>query len=248
MGFEMAGQRKMVRGEYEVGETQLVRRLLGRVVAFVDIGANVGYYTLIARQLGHPVLAVEPGTANLRYLLANLAHNGFDEVEVVAAGLAERRGFTQLWGVGDGASTDRNWKGRASPHSERVPLTTLDHLLVGRFEQASLLIKIDIEGAEYGALMGARETLRRSQAPVWLVEIYLDRRRAGLRNPDFLRTFELFWENGYRAAEGLIGGAEVTRAAIESWVIGSGRPTTANYLFWKSDLGISDIVNPRSPA
>lgn len=238
----MAGHSKMARGDYEIPETDLLRRLLGRVDAFVDVGANVGYYTLLARHLNRPVLAVEPSTANLRFLLANLARNGFDDVEVFACGLGERTGLIELWGVADGASTDRNWKGAASPFSEVVPQTTLDRLLAGQFEGASLLVKIDVEGAEYPALVGARETVARAAPPIFFVETHLTRPRVEETNPDFRRVFELFFDNSYRAAEARAGGKEITPEILDSWLEGSARPAATNYLFWKGDRAIADLV------
>ncbi len=57
--------RLMRTGRFEVEETALVARLLDQVDLFVDIGANIGYYTCLALKKGKPVIAFEPQQQNL---------------------------------------------------------------------------------------------------------------------------------------------------------------------------------------
>lgn len=67
---------------YEPEVTEFIMQSLSLCDVFVDVGANVGYYTCMACQLGKHVVAIEPFELNCRYLLYNLQHNGWNNVEV----------------------------------------------------------------------------------------------------------------------------------------------------------------------
>jgi len=229
-GFSLAGNRQMQVGLFEPQETKLVSDLLASVDVFVDIGANVGYYTCLARNLGCSVLAVEPGPGTLRYLYSNLLANGFEDVEVAPVGLGSTIGLRRLFGSGGGASTTKNWKSNRRVPTCVIPTTTLDRLLSHRYIEQRLFIKIDVEGAEFDVLDAGHDTLRRVPPPVWLVEIYLDRGRSG-RNPRFRDTFELFWSAGYGAVHADRDREPVTEALVDAWIAGGETPATANFLF-----------------
>ncbi|MCP4201139.1 MAG: FkbM family methyltransferase [bacterium] len=232
-GFEISGNREVASDAFEAEEVELLASLMETVDVFVDIGANVGYYTLLARTRGVEVVAVEPNSANLRYLGANLKRNGFTDVEVCSLGLAHEAGEAEFWGVGGGVSTTRDWKGVDSPYVETVSTSTLDLLLGDRFADRRLLVKIDVEGAELGVLEGARETLQRAAPSVWMVETYLDRPRSAAGNPHFLETFELFWKHGFSAHEARPARRSLDRTEVTGWLSGSGTPPSANFLFTK---------------
>jgi FkbM family methyltransferase len=246
-GFKLMGDEIMQAGHYEPTETALMKTLLGQVDSFIDVGAHIGYYTCLARHLGGRVIAVEPCPTNLRYLHANLIANGFEGVEVVPRVLATLTGVTELYGFGGGASIIRGWKSGYPLPSRSVPTTTLDALLSNRLEGDSLLIKIDVEGAEYAVLEGARETLARRPPPIWFVEIYPHRDHAGERNPDFRRTFELFWEHGYEASTARAAARPIESADLDSWETEDHRgPETPNFIFRKEvEIAIPIRTKPR---
>lgn len=231
-GFLLAGNVEMQRGEFEPIETRVIARLLDKVEAFVDIGANVGYYTCLAAHRGHSVVAVEPSRVNLRYLEANLRANGFENVEILRRGLAASDGSAELFGSGGGASMIRGWKPGVTQPSETIPLTTLDRVLESRFEDQRILVKVDIEGAEHAALTGAVATLERLLAPIWFVEIYRET-SFGRRNTAFEATFDLFFDRGYAASAVLEPLVPLARADVAKWRDGREQPLTANFLFTK---------------
>lgn len=232
-GYLFAGRADMQSGIFECEEVKVIRQYLDKADVLIDVGANVGYYCCVACAKGRKVVAVEPVPENLRYLCANLRVNGWaDEVEVFPVGLAAAPGLADLYGAGTGASLVRGWAGTSPRFAQTIALSTLDILLGERFAGKKLVIKVDVEGAEYAALRGASRTLQMSPRPVWLVEITLSEHRQGSTNPYFLNTFELFWQYGYEARTADGSNRQLSRSDIlalnESGHVGA---EIGNYLF-----------------
>jgi FkbM family methyltransferase len=200
LGFRFAGPSTMQDGAFEPQELAFLQERLPDADVFVDIGANAGYFSCIARQHGKRVVAIEPGQQNLDLLFRNIRANGWDDVEVFPVGLAEQPGLGTLYGDGTGASFVARWAGVSEAWQRTIPLTTLDVLLAGRFRGQRLLIKVDVEGAEHAALAGANETLARRPAPVWLVEVCFSENFPKGINPHFRAVFERYWAAGYSAS------------------------------------------------
>jgi FkbM family methyltransferase len=188
----------MKSGTFEQDETQFLESSLATAETFVDVGANTGYFSCIARKLGKRVIAFEPLPENLDYLLLNLSLNGFGDVEVFPLGLAESPGIAHLFGGSTGASLVEGWAGVAGNYRSTIATNTLDNLLRHR-DGDRMVIKMDVEGGEYRVLQGALSTLSRVPQPRWLVEICLTEHHPDGVNPHFEDTFRLFWEHGYRA-------------------------------------------------
>ena len=92
----------------------MLQELLPQHDRFVDIGANIGFYSCLARQMGKPVVAVEPLATNVALLLGNLCANGWQDTEIVVAGLSDKAGIA---GDISGAIQPR----RLYPDGPRVP-------------------------------------------------------------------------------------------------------------------------------
>ena len=233
-GFRMAANAQMRAGTFEAEEVALVRGLLADCTTLIDVGANIGLYTCLARSMGRGALAVEPSPANVRRLRANLAANGWSDTEVVAKGLSQSPGRAELYGSDTGASLVPGWAS-LSPRTwvrRTIELTTLDALLEGRFAGERLLIKADIEGAEYAMLRGASRTLERSPAPMWMVEICLTENFPQGANPDYVATFDELFSRGYRARTANAAAREVTRAEVIRWAqAGRAESGSHNYVF-----------------
>ena len=216
-GFRLLGDGSMHDGTFEPEERRLVGRLLSEADVFVDVGANVGYYTCMARAAGKEVVAVEPLESNLRLLFRGLQANGWDDIEVWPVGVTDRAGLRALYGGGTGASLVPGWAGSSPAWKETIAVTTLDTLFAHRFCDRRMLIKMDVEGAEFAALAGAQSLLARAPKPVWMVEISLGQPHPET-NVHFRDTFDLFRTLGYRARGANGAGREVTTADIEGWV------------------------------
>ena len=158
-GFKLAGNKEMQDGSFEQDEVELVMELLNDTEVFVDIGANIGLYSCLARSLGKKVIAIEPLKENLDYLYANFEANGWSDIEIFPIGLSAKPGIATLWGGGTGASLIKNWAGASSLMWRKVSVNTLDRILSNQFEKKRLLVKLDVEGAELEILRGASLTL-----------------------------------------------------------------------------------------
>jgi FkbM family methyltransferase len=231
-GFDLMAMEAMQDGTFEPEETKVLSDNLQRADVFIDIGANVGYFSCIARNKGVKTVAVEPLPENLKILYANLKINGWDDVEIFPVGLAERPGIAEMYGGGTGASLLSGWAGASDLWKRTISLTTLDTIIGKRFIGKRLLIKMDVEGAEYGVLKGAQSTIKTDPKPTWLMEVCLTENQPQGLNPDFLNIFELFWDNGYQANS--VGEASriVTPDDVQRWLNNRTRDFGyVNYLF-----------------
>jgi FkbM family methyltransferase len=137
----------------------------------IDVGANIGFMTVLASVIVGPtghVVAFEPGADNLERLRANLAHNHCKNVTVIEKAVTNQvdeveffinsddSGGNALW---DPSQFPGNMKSLANPKPVRLAGTTLD----AEWERLRLpspkMIKIDTEGAEQRVLEGARGLL-----------------------------------------------------------------------------------------
>lgn len=148
---------------YEPHVTKLFRQFLKPGMGVLDIGASLGYFSLLAAQIvgrnGY-VLAVEPNKQNVKLLEASRRFNKFDQVHIVQAAASSQPGIMALHVFQSNATTS-NLAGdlNALLESETVPCIPIDALVPN--DRQIDLIKIDIEGAEYEALQGCKKILDR---------------------------------------------------------------------------------------
>jgi FkbM family methyltransferase len=161
-------------GHHDV-DLDFVRRLLAPGDVFVDGGANVGLFTLVAAaQVGRTgnVLAFEPGRAVRLRLLENIVLNGLSQVEVLPLALSSQPGQAsfRVFDIGGAGLNHLGPTDGEAGEVETVALTTLDAALIPDDRRRLALIKLDLEGAEHAALLGAAEVLRECR-PDLLLEI-----------------------------------------------------------------------------
>jgi len=242
LGFHLVtrnhpANRAMLQGGFEPDETALLLQHLPQIDVFVDVGANVGYYTLLALKHGKHAIAIEPQSRNLQCLYAGLAANHWENrVEVFPVGLGPQAGISTLYGAsGPSASIVPDWARYGSSYKQTIPVLTLDTVLADRFVDREVFVKIDVEGYEYQVLLGASKTAGRMPRMTWLVEICFDEYHPSGRNPHFKETFEWFWKHGYQARTANSSGAPVRPQDVERWCrTGQCDSGTINYLFSKA--------------
>jgi FkbM family methyltransferase len=153
----------LVYGTWEPFETQVFLSLLEKGMRVVDIGANIGYYALLAaRAVGHGgrVYAFEPTPRTYELLCQNVQANGFNNVVTVQKAVANRSGTARLY-------LDRNNAvNTLSSSLERrgsleVEVVTLEQYFAHSTVPIDVL-KMDIEGSEPLALEGMADVLNRT--------------------------------------------------------------------------------------
>jgi len=145
---------------------------------FYDVGANVGFFSLLAARLAGPegkVISFEPLPDNLVRLRENIERNEFHNVQILPLALgganeerifqvSERPTWGKLKGVGS-ESPDKYMS------DIKVLVRRLDDLLSESTIQPPDFVKIDVEGAEVEVVEGARETLLR-HGPMLMIELH----------------------------------------------------------------------------
>ena len=235
LGFQLVGGHEMQSGTFEPDETRFLETALAVADTFVDIGANIGYFSCLARARGKRVVAFEPLAENLQYLLRNLSLNGFDDVEVFPLGLAERPSLAHLFGGSTGASLVEGWADVATSYRSTIATNVLDTLLHHHAGER-MVIKMDVEGGEFRVLQGASLTLARIPRPTWLIEVCLTEHYPSGINPHFEDTFRLFWKHGYRSYTVEKERRPVMPGDIQRWVHNRSRDFGGYNIEFSSEL------------
>lgn len=155
-----------MRGQpHEYGTEKALLQLLHSGDTFIDVGANVGYYTVAAGQLVGPsgrVVAIEPQPQALSILRLNAQNLGANVI-VVPSAVSDLEGETSFYirSAGDTSSFFPDELAREI----KVKVETLDNLC----EKLSAVnfVKIDVEGYEMDVLRGARKTLSKHRPWVY---------------------------------------------------------------------------------
>lgn len=162
---------------YEKHETALVREVVRAGDTVLDIGANIGYYSvLFASLVGDAgcVHAFEPHPDNALLLRKNLDLNGFSQrVRVNQAAVADREGTLKLFCSHLNAGDCRIYGSQKNINAHEVSVLTIDNYLnpsVSSMPKVDF-IKMDIQGAEYSALQGMLHCLE-SQHSLHLLTEY----------------------------------------------------------------------------
>jgi FkbM family methyltransferase len=153
------------KGCLEPRTSALFERILRRGDTFVDVGAHVGYHSLLARHLvgeNGRIFSIDPQPYNCAKLLANAELNGFANVTVMAAAAGDSDDFIALKSQ---SKRDRSRLTLAGPGVNDgaltfiVPKITLAWLFKTHDLHRVTLLKVDVEGFELEVLQGARDAI-----------------------------------------------------------------------------------------
>jgi FkbM family methyltransferase len=168
---------------YESETSQFLGAVLGQGDTFIDVGAHVGYFSMLGAALVGAtgrVISFEPDTSNYAHLLEHVERNSASQVLPVPMAVgAEPRvadffvnddndGGHGLWDVG---THPFNARTREAPRTRKVFLTTLDDFIGSTGSRRVKAIKIDVEGSELAVLSGARLLLEQHAVPFIVAEI-----------------------------------------------------------------------------
>lgn len=166
-GLKISARRadpNFARGTYEPALQDAIAANLAPGDVFYDIGANIGFFSLIAaRRVGSSghVYAFEPVPANVTAISRSVQLNGFSHVDVFgeAVGATSRTGELLLAHHIGGATIDSvdappDLRGRIA-----IEIVAMDDIMGPRQLRPPQLVKVDVEGAELAVLTGMRNAL-----------------------------------------------------------------------------------------
>ena len=161
-------------GAYEMAELQFAKKTIPKEGCFIDIGANIGLYSLIiAKSVGEKgkVIAFEPFSTNYRSLLKNISLNSITNIIVEQQAISDDNKQIELYydQFDNNLGMTSSYKSKYS-HKEIVDAVSIDNYLEKHHIDNIHLIKIDIEGGELLALSGMKKTLIRYE-PVLIIEV-----------------------------------------------------------------------------
>jgi len=188
-------------GVFEPLETELLQKEIKPGDVVLDIGANIGYYTLIfARLVGErgKVFAFEPDPVNFALLQKNVEMNGYQNVVLIHKAVSNKTGACRLFlsdiNRGDHRVYDSN-DGRPSIDIEVIELDTYFEHYDGRFD----FIKIDIQGSEWAAVQGMKSLIQRHERIKMVSEFWpFGLKKFGVAAADYL---DLLLKLGFRLYE-----------------------------------------------
>jgi FkbM family methyltransferase len=211
-------------GCHEEASTRFTMRHLRPGDTFVDVGANVGYYTMVAASVVGPtgrVYAFEPHPRVAALLALSIKSARLDDrITLSRVALSSSRGDATLYLPSDESNTleaslvpSEIGQGQAI----RVPTLPLDDYAAEHSIKHIRLIKIDVEGAELEVLMGATSVLSQLRADAILCEFVPSRRRQAQEE-----VLSLLTAHGYRSFFPQTDGSLVAHdGSIPSWEWGN---------------------------
>lgn len=166
--------------EYEPLETALYSDSLTKDSVIFDVGANVGYYTVIGAKTAAKVYAFEPDRGNYQLLLNNISLNKLTTVQAENLAVGEQAGSLPF-------HMDKVHRGKSgiafdgTSFDYMIPVITLDQYCAQNSISHIDIIKLDVEGSEISVLKGGANIIRNSPNLKLFIEF----------NPDSLRDVHL---------------------------------------------------------
>jgi len=187
------------KGTYEPLQTKLFLETLKDGDVFFDIGANIGYYSMLAsskvKNTGK-VYSFEPDINNISILEKNIELNNISNIKIIKKAISDKTGFVNFKSSdiskGDSAISKNEDKNNIS-----VPSVTLDDFdsQVGVYPN---IIKLDVEGAEIMALKGASGLFRHVKQPIGLFIEYNPQSLKQVSQVDPLILLNILEEYGFK--------------------------------------------------
>lgn len=156
--------RLSVHGTYEQLETDVIKKEIKKGDVVLDIGAHIGYYTLIfARLVGTEgrVFAFEPDPKNFSILKKNIEINGYQNVTLIQCAVSDTTGKIKLY-LSNDTKLNTVYKLDESKKCIEVETIKIDDFLKDYHREINF-IKIDIEGSETAAFRGMSLLLQKNK-------------------------------------------------------------------------------------
>ena len=158
---------------YDPLTTSLVKKIVREGDTVIDVGANIGYYTLIFAQLvgrSGRVFAFEPDPVNYSILTKNIETNKYNNVIPTEKALADYNGKTEIHLSIENNGDHRLFYSESDRERKLVEVIKLDDFhFPENFSKEIKLIKMDVQGSEYRVLKGMDDTLKKSSKVKYLI-------------------------------------------------------------------------------
>lgn len=180
----------------EYFEMKFVNKIINKGDTVIDVGANLGSYSLIAAsKVGKgKVFAFEPSNIAYKRLLENITINNMDDkIKTLRVAVSDKKGYLDFSDLSRPEVSHVSYI--QSQGSTRIKSITLDGFIKRQKINKIRLIKIDVEGYEAKVLEGASEILKRGIVDYLLIEINKD---SLLFKLDPTKTFNLIKSYGYK--------------------------------------------------
>ncbi len=146
---------------YGESDTEFVKKIIKKNDIVLDIGANIGYYTLIfAKLVGNSgkVFSFEPESKNFKILKKNVEINGYNNVILEQKIVSNTNGISTLY-ISEKAGSHRIYKSDNFVESLEIKSISMDSYIEKNNLKKINFIKIDVEGAELNVLQGIQKIL-----------------------------------------------------------------------------------------
>ena len=164
----------MVMGKYEPETTRLMDRVITQGMTVLDVGAHVGYFSLLAAKAVGPegkVYSFEPEPENFRLLTENATLNGYRQIEAINRAISATEGEVPFFLTAlDTGRHSLFQHGLPESTVVEVQTITLDRFLEDRGWPPIGMLKIDVEGAELDVFRGMKQMLGRTLPSFMIVE------------------------------------------------------------------------------
>ena len=162
-------------GVYEKAETKFFQTACQPGMTFLDVGANIGYYTALATHEVGPtgkIIALEPDPESFKYLEQTIAANAAENVLAFPVAASDAPATLPLFISRDNRGDNRLYSPGESRPQVEVDAVVTDALLAENKIGTVNLIKIDVQGYEPKVIAGLRATITRSPKLTLLTEFW----------------------------------------------------------------------------
>ncbi len=155
-------------GYYEKEVASVLSELITEETTFIDVGANVGYFTVLFSRLAHTVYAFEPVPAVFERLSRNVSLNGCKNVRAFQCAVSKRRGTLRLFESKISEGHDSTVRRSEHDRSILVDAVTLDEAVEPSAK--NVVMKVDTEGSEMDVLLGALRLIESGKVSAIVLE------------------------------------------------------------------------------
>ncbi len=173
--YQKTFQSYMVSGVWEELTTDIFKKVVKAGDIIVDMGANIGYFTLLAARLtgkDGKVYAFEPEPHNFALLSRNIELNGYDNVVAMQKAVSDKNGKIKLFVNKNDTGAHSLYQPENAGESIEIEAVTMDDFFKDKNRHVDV-IKMDIEGAELDAFAGLQQIIRENTGLKMFVEFHL---------------------------------------------------------------------------